>query len=616
MCGIAGFCSYEKDYSTNRKKWEQVLNQMNRVQKRRGPDEEGVYLEKHCGMAHVRLSIIDLNRGQQPMTRCVQGRTCTLVFNGEIYNMKSLRRELEEQGAVFESDSDTEVFLQGYLKYGESFVKRLNGIFGAALWDSYKQTLFLFRDRAGVKPLFYTRKEDTLVYASELKGILAYPKMQAEADRDTLCEIFALGPAKTYGKGVFKDIWEVLPGHYLTYCGGVLKDCCYWELESREHEDSFEETVEKTAWLVEDAVKLQMLSDIPISTFLSGGVDSSLVTAICAKELKKQGKVLNTFSFDFEGNQKYFKANAFQPSQDRPWVEKMVEYCGSNHRFLECDNTELVQYLYKAVDARDLPCMADVESSMLYFCSQVVEHNKVTLTGECADEIFGGYPWFHKKEAFDTQAFPWSFDMKVRQTLLADEVVQELHMEEYAAAAYERTVRETPVLDGEGPEEKRRREIAYLNLKWFMATLLDRMDRTSMYSGLEARVPLADHRIIEYVWNVPWSMKCRDGVVKGLLRHAGEGKLPDEVLFRKKSPYPKTYHPEYEAMLGQQLKEVLADANAPARQFLDRKKVQRFLDSPLDYGKPWYGQLMAGPQMLAFMLQVNYWLETYRVKVL
>ena len=253
---------------------------------------------------------------------------------------------------------------------------------------------------------------------------------------------------------------------------------------------------------------------------------------------------------------------------------------------------------------------------MLYFCSQVVEHNKVTLTGECADEIFGGYPWFHKKEAFEGDHFPWSTSMEPRKILLSDDFAESLGMEEYAHAAYEKTIRETPVLPGEDAHEKRRREISYLNLRWFMVTLLDRMDRTSMYSGLEARVPFADHRIVEYVFNVPWSMKCPDGIVKGLLRHAGEGHLPREILWRKKSPYPKTYDPAYEKLLGDRLKEVLADPNAPVRQILDTKKVHAFLESPSDYGKPFYGQLMAGPQMLAYMLQVNYWLEKYKIRIL
>lgn len=616
MCGIAGFYNPHADYTSEKNKWQYILDNMNHAQKRRGPDDEGTYLNRLCGLAHVRLEIIDLVTGQQPMIRKNGDRECALIFNGEIYNMKELKSELLSEGAAFHTTSDTEVILVGYMLHGKDYVKKLNGIFSIALWDSYTSQIWLFRDRLGVKPLFYTIKNQTLVFSSELKGLFAYPGVAPVLDRNGLCEVFALGPAKSYGKGVFKDILEVLPGHCLTFNGEACITEAYWKLESHPHEDSMEQTVEKTAWLLEDAVKKQMLSDIPISTFLSGGVDSSLVTAICARELKRQGKILNTFSFDFQGNNKYFKSNAFQPSQDRPYVEQMVAFSGTNHHFLECGNQEQLEYLYKAVDARDLPCMADVESSMLYFCSKVTAYNKVTLTGECADEIFGGYPWFHSPQAFRTDAFPWSPNMEPRQVLLADDVIQSLNMEEYAHMAYEKTISETPLLPEDTPEEKRRREIAYLNLRWFMATLLDRMDRTSMYSGLEARVPFADHRIVEYVFNVPWHMKCPDGIVKGLLRHAGEGLLPKDILWRRKSPYPKTYDPAYERMLGDRLKEVLAAPSAPIRTLLDTQKVHAFLNSPSDYGKPWYGQLMAGPQMLAYMLQVNYWLEKYQIQII
>lgn len=615
MCGIAGFCNPYRNLEEEQGRWTQVLEQMNHVQKRRGPDDEGTYINKGCGLAHVRLEIIDLLTGHQPMIKKSQAGEFAIVFNGEIYNMKDLKGQLRQEGYQFSTASDTEVILAGFMLHGADYIKKLNGIFAVAIWDSRKEQLWLFRDRLGVKPLFYTRANDVLVFASEIKGLFAYPGVMPVIDGDGLCEVFALGPAKSYGKGVFKGVLEVLPGQCIRFGREGCSKQFYWKLESHIHEDSFEETVEKTSWLVEDAVKKQMLSDIPISTFLSGGVDSSLVTAICAKELKKQGKVLNTFSFDFVDNDKYFKSNSFQPSQDRPWVEKMAAYAGTNHKFLECSNQNQLDCLFQAVDARDLPCMADVESSMLYFCSEVVGDNKVTLTGECADEIFGGYPWFHKREAFEGNNFPWSMSMEPRKVLLSDELIQELPLEEYAHAAYERTINETPVLPGESPEEKRRREISYLNLRWFMVTLLDRMDRTSMYSGLEARVPLADHRIVEYVFNVPWSMKCPDGIVKGLLRHAGEGKLPQEILWRKKSPYPKTYDPSYERLLGEQLKEVISQPNAPVRKLLDTKKVHDFLESPKDYGRPWYGQLMAGPQMLAYMLQVNYWLEKYRIRI-
>ena len=615
MCGIAGFYNPTEDYIAQKPKWQKVLENMNGVQKRRGPDDEGTYLNHRCGLAHVRLEIIDLLTGQQPMIRKRDGRECAIVFNGEIYNMKELKMQLLSEGASFRTTSDTEVILEGYLLHGREYIKKLNGIFAIALCDSLSNQLLLFRDRLGVKPLFYTLKNHTLVFASEIKGLFAYPGIEPILDQDGLCEVFALGPAKSYGKGVFKDIWEVLPGHCLTFSSDYCRQDAYWKLKSHPHEDSMETTVEKTRWLVEDAVKQQMLSDIPISTFLSGGVDSSLVTAICSRELKKQGKQLNTFSFDFQDNNKYFQSNSFQPSQDRPYVEQMTNFAKTNHRFLECSNEDQFCFLFHAVDARDLPCMADVESSMLYFCSKVKDYNKVTLTGECADEIFGGYPWFHNEKAFQTDAFPWSISMEPRQALLTDEIIHSLPMEEYAHAAYDRTIRETPVLPEDTPEEKRRREIAYLNLRWFMATLLDRMDRTSMYNGLEARVPLADHRIVEYIFNVPWHMKCPNGTVKGLLRRAGEGLLPETILWRRKSPYPKTYDPAYEKMLGKYLKEVISDPAAPVRTFVDSKKVFSFLNSPSDYGKPWYGQLMAGPQMLAYILQVNYWLETYHIQI-
>ena len=407
----------------------------------------------------------------------------------------------------------------------------------------------------------------------------------------------------------------MLPGHFLECSGETVREHCYWKLESRFHEETWEETVEKMRALVEDAVRMQMLSDVPVCTFLSGGVDSSLVSAICSRELRKKGKVLDTYSFDFKDNDVHFRANAFQPSQDRPWVDLVKEDAGTNHRYLECRNEELYGYLFEAVDARDLPCMADVESSMLYFCRKVAKRHKVTLTGECADEIFGGYPWFHKKECFEADTFPWSMDFGPRTILLKDEVAAELPLEEYARAAYRQTVAETPVLEGEAPEEKRRREISYLNLRWFMQTLLDRMDRTSMHVGLEARVPFADHRIVEYAWNVPWDMKYHGGVVKGLLRAAGEGYLPKEVLYRKKSPYPKTYDPAYERLVRGEMLKLLEDGNAPVNTLVDGRKVKAFMEQPSDYARPFYGQLMAGPQLLAYLLQVNYWLVRYRVKL-
>lgn len=616
MCGIAGFYHRERDYGEQEQHYRSLLGRMHQELWRRGPDDAGIYLAKHCGLSHSRLSIIDISGGHQPMLRTAGGKTCGIAYNGELYNGKELRGLLESRGWVFATDCDTEVILLGFMEFGPEFAAKMNGIFAFAVYDSKEETLHLFRDPMGVKPLFYTVQDGELIFASELKGILAHPLVKAEVGREGLNEIFGIGPARSPGCGVLKGVHEVRPGEWIR-CSredGLVKSA-YWKLESHPHTDNEKETVETVSFLVQDAIRRQMVSDVPICTFLSGGVDSSLVSAVCAAELKKQGRRLATFSFDFVDNQKNFKANDFQPSQDRPYVEQMAAFIGSDHTFLECNNQNQIDMLYDSVKAHDLPAMADVDSSMLYFCSQVSKQYKVTLTGECADEIFGGYPWFHKKECMETGMFPWTMDLSPRKELLSEEFLDCLQMDDYVLERYHRSVAETPRWEGDSKEEARRREIAYLNLRWFMQTLLNRMDRTSMYSGLEARVPFADTRIVQYVWNVPWELKAKDGVVKSLLRESGRGLLPEEVLFRRKSPYPKTYDPRYEGILKGMVQEMLLGGGSPVMQFLDKGKVERFLAKTSDYGKPWYGQLMAGPQMLAYLLQVDAWMRQYRITV-
>ncbi|MFT3984368.1 MAG: asparagine synthase (glutamine-hydrolyzing) [Lachnospiraceae bacterium] len=386
MCGISGFCNLNTDFMKEEARWKHVLNRMKQAIKHRGPDEEGDFLSAQAGLAHRRLSIIDLSNGQQPMTRSKDGCTYTIVYNGELYNTKELQKQLLTMGCRFETHCDTEVVLMGYMTLGIDFIRQMNGIFAFAIWNENRHTLCLVRDRMGVKPLFYALTDNTLLFGSEIKALFEFPGFQPRVDAAGLCEIFGLGPARTPGLGVFKDVREVLPGSFLLFDSGGIREDPYWKLISAPHEDSFAETVEKTAYLLKDAVKRQMVSDIPICTFLSGGIDSSLITAICAGELKTEGKQLDTYSFDFIDNEKNFKPNSFQPSRDRPYVTIMADAVNSRHTYLECNNTDLADHLYDAVDARDLPNMADVESSLLYFCKEVSYRNKVTLTGECADE--------------------------------------------------------------------------------------------------------------------------------------------------------------------------------------------------------------------------------------
>lgn len=616
MCSISGFFNPYADYSANRAEYQQILKHMTTSLFHRGPDECGFALSKRCGLAHTRLSIIDLKTGSQPMVYETGGFSYQMIFNGEIYNLPDLKQQLASLGYTFRTTSDTEVLLLSFLEYGPDFVKQVDGIFSFAVYDERHETIYLFRDYFGVKPLFYTFLNDTLIFSSEIKGLFCYPGVEAAVDSDGLNEIFSLGPARSPGSAVFRNIHELKPGFYLSHNRYGTQFTNYWRLSSMPHRDSYEDTIEKTRFLLTDAIRRQLVSDVPVCTFLSGGVDSSVVSAVCAAELRKKGVQLTTFSFDFKDNDKYFKSNSFQPSQDAPFVKKMVDFLKSNHHYLTCDNRTQADLLYESVDAHDLPCMADIDSSLLYFCREVSKSHKVVLTGECADEVFGGYPWFHREEFLKSNTFPWTPSLTPRQSLLSGSLLDALQMEKYVQKIYDTSVSEIAVLPTEDEIESNRRRIGYLNIRYFMQTLLNRMDRTSMHSSLEARVPFADRALVEYIFNVPWEMKAKDGTVKNVLRQASKGLLPDEILFRKKSPYPKTYHPAYEALLSERLKDVLSSANEPILQLVDKETVLLFLDHPKDYGAPWYGQLMAGPQMTAYLLQINYWLKKYQVTIL
>lgn len=613
MCGIAGFCNFQDNYTYNRQPWMDVLVAMRRAIAHRGSDQTGEYLDTNVGLAHTRLSIRDVAGGIQPMCRRASGGDYVIVYNGEIYNTDEIVPELKKKGYTFETTGDTEVILYAYMEYGTRCAAMLNGIFAFAIWDGRENRLVLCRDRLGVKPLFYTLQDGLLVFGSEIKALFQHPAVIPRVSNDSFREIFAIGPARTPGNGVFKGIHEVQPGTLTIFSREGFAEHPYWELEAKPHTDNYRQTVEQVSFLVGDAIRRQMVSDVPVCSFLSGGLDSSIITAVASQFMTENGGALNTFSFDFSGNNQFFRSNDFQPTRDRPFVDMLVSRFPVRHTYLECDTESLADLLPTAVRAKDLPGMTDVDASLMFFCALVKEYNKVALTGECADEIFGGYPWFYREDLFHADGFPWSHDIAARTCLLKDEVVAGLQVEDYARQRYEESLKNVPRLPGESEEEQRRREISYLNIRWFMQTLLDRMDRASMAYGLEARVPFADHRIVEYLYNVPWSMKYRDGAEKALLRDACVGLLPDEVLYRKKSPYPKTYNPAYEELLSQRFRKVLENPSAPVHRFVDKEKAEHFLSSPKDYGKPWFGQLMAGPQMIAYMLQVNHWMEEYKI---
>ncbi|AEI45014.1 asparagine synthase (glutamine-hydrolyzing) [Paenibacillus mucilaginosus] len=613
MCGITGWIDWNKDLTQH----PSVLENMTDTLAPRGPDAAGTWIVPRCALGHRRLSVMDPANGAQPMTRKVGENTFAVVYNGELYNAPELKKELEERGHRFRTTCDTEVLLAAYVEWGPGCVDRFNGIFAFAAWNNEEQSLFAARDRLGVKPFFYAYTEGRLLFGSEPKAILAHPDFPAQINGEGLAEIFAVGPARTPGHGVYKNLTELKPGHCLTLDANGLRIRAYWKLESRPHEDDVEATAAKVQELLRDTVIRQLASDVPVCTLLSGGLDSSALTSLAASYYKDQGLgTLHTFSVDYVDNDKHFKANAFQPNADAPWIQRMTDHLGTVHHPIEFDTPELVEALRQVVSARDLPGMADVDGSLYLFCREIKKHATVAISGEAADEIFGGYPWFHREEALNADTFPWSLATPDRVNLLSKDFVDWVKPEQYVKERYRQALSEVPRLAGENQQQNRMREMSYLNITRFMPTLLDRKDRMSMAVGLEVRVPFCDHRLVEYVWNIPWEIKTSGDREKGILRKALRGVLPEDVLTRKKSPYPKTHNPNYLAAVRSWVLEILDDSSSPLLQFIDVAKIRALAED--DGGKfdlPWFGQLMTGPQLFAYLAQVDTWLRQYKVAI-
>lgn len=610
MCGIAGQFNYNNQ---NIDIYKDVLEIMQQTMNRRGPDQNGIYMGKNIGLAHSRLAVVDIENGIQPMKYVNDNEEYVLVYNGELYNTEDIRKELINKRHDFNGHSDTEVVLHAYVEYKEKCVDLFNGIFAFAIWEKHNNRLFIARDRIGVKPFFYVCKKDKFLFASEIKTLLAHPEVESKIGLEGLAEIMFIGPGRTPGQGIFKQIEELLPGEYgYVDNEGNIDKKIYWSLVDKPHKDNLKQTIEKVRFLVIDSIERQLVSDVKVCTFLSGGLDSSIISAVADMYYAKNNKQLDTVSVGYVNNAKYFKASKFQPNSDEEYIQIMRRNLKGKNHIIELDTPELVRGLYTAVDARDVPGMADVDSSLLLFCKDIKKIATVGLSGECADEIFGGYPWFRDKEIRERYGFPWAQSTEYRASFLREDMREKINPYEYVDERYKKTLRETSVMDCRNSEEKRMKEMINLNFKWFMQTLLDRKDRMSMYNSLEVRVPFCDYRIAEYMYSVPWEYKDYNNTEKGLLRKAMEGLLPEEILWRKKSPYPKTHNPQYLEAVRKELNKVIEDKNAPIHEFIIKEKLVELLNT--DNRTPWYGQLMTTPQTIAYLLQFNYWLKKYNVE--
>ncbi len=606
MCGIAGMIDWQNDMTEQKA----VLKEMTDAIAHRGPDADGFWLSERAALGHRRLIVIDPEGGKQPMLFQDGDDTIALSYNGELYNYQELKEELETKGHTFNTTSDTEVLLHAYLEWDEDCVRHFNGIFAFGIWDERSQKLMLGRDHLGVKPLFFARRNSAIIFGSELKVLLSHPLVDVEVDKEGLAEVFALGPMRTPGKGVFKDIEEVRAGHYMTFTADDVKTEQYWKLESKPHTDDIDTTVKTIRSLLEDTVKRQLVADRPLVSMLSGGLDSSGLTALAGRDYKEEGRTLSTYSIDFVNNEKDFEQDFLRRDMDEPWVKRVVEDVGTDHHSVVFGAEKLVNNLLMPMRARDLPGVGEIETSLYLLFTEMKKDATVALSGESADEVFSGYPWFHQEQFLNADIFPWLVNLGYVSDILSDDLKEKINPDDYRKQRFQDALSEVPFLEGESDLEAKQRQMSYMFITRFLPFMLDRKDRASMMTGFEVRVPFCDYRLVEYLWNIPFEMKSIDNIEKGILRRAFEGILEDDVRNRRKSAYPSTKDAAYLEGISQWMIDVLDDEQSPILPMIDAERVRMIAegnDEDINGSK--------ARQLLDYLLQINGWLKEYKINV-
>ncbi|MDN0199071.1 asparagine synthase (glutamine-hydrolyzing) [Streptomyces sp. S.PNR 29] len=610
MCGITGWVSFDRDLRAE----AATLDAMTETMACRGPDDRGTWAEGPAGLGHRRLAIIDLPGGRQPMTADTPHGTVALVYSGEAYNFTELRRELSGRGHRFTTDSDTEVVLRGYLEWGDALAERLNGMYAFAVWDGRADKLVMVRDRMGIKPFYYHPTSDGVLFGSEPKAILANPLARRRVRLDGLRELFTM--IKAPGHAVWDGMREVEPGTVVTVDRSGVHRRAYWELRTRPHTDDRDATVARVRSLLDDIVRRQLVADVPRCTLLSGGLDSSAMTALAARQLAEHGEKVRSFAVDFLGQAENFVADELRGTPDTPFVHDVARTAGTDHQDIVLDAHALADpdVRAKVIRARDLPAgLGDMDASLYLLFKAIREHSTVALSGESADEVFGGYLQFFDEEARSADTFPWLVrfgrDFGEDAEVLRPDLTKALDLESYVADGYRTAVSDIRRLDGESDFEYRMRQICPLHLTRFVRILLDRKDRASMAVGLEVRVPFCDHRLVEYVYNTPWALKSFDGREKSLLREATADLIPKSVYDRVKSPYPSTQDPAYAAALQEQARDLLARSGHPVFDLVDRERVRRAAhrDTPVS--------TQAARRGLERTLDLALWMDLYTPEI-
>lgn len=614
MCEICGYIGTEpiKD--------KIIIDAMSKHKKNSDNDRVKTYIYGNVAISYFKFGIRGPGYQNQSMSKQYENEKYTIVYNGELYNITEIKTILEQEGYSFETTCDTEIVLVAYIHFKEKCLELFDGVFAFSILEENNNKMFLARDRLGIKNLFYYFKNSNFIFASEIKSILKHPEVKAVIGKQEVCEIFGLGPARSPGKTYFRDIKEILPGYYGIYSENEFNIFKYWDLETNAvKDDNISEIINKVKHLVTNSLKRQLVADVPVCTMLSGGLDSSILTYLA----KEQVQDLNTFSIDFKNNHKNFKENEYQPTSDEDYIKVMVNLLKTNHKNIYFNNEDLFKSLKEAMIARDMPGMADIDCSMLEFCKKIKESGyNMTISGECADEIFGGYPWYYKPTLLYSNTFPWARSLiDARLKIINEKIISKSELNAYVEKAYNDTVKNV-IYESPDVMENKFRKTCYLTVKWFMATLVERADRMSAQAGLTVRMPFADYKIFEYLYNIKAKYKLglidknTEPIEKYILRKAFENELPKEIVYRKKSPFPKTHDPVYLDKIETEVKRIINSSNAPVLQLINIRFIYEILDNHgKDLKENWFGQLMTYPQMLAYLIQINMWLEEYNIEI-
>jgi asparagine synthase (glutamine-hydrolysing) len=598
MCGIAGKVAVSRNAAAVD---ADVVRGMMSLIVHRGPDDDGIYIDRQAVLGHRRLSIIDLNTGKQPISN--EDDTVWIVYNGEIYNFPELRKQLLASGHVLKTHTDTEVIVHLYEDYGEQCVTRLRGMFAFALWDTRKKKLVLARDRVGIKPLYYVQTRDSLLFASEIKAFRADPSVQMELNRqavDTFLTFLYVPGSET----LFQNVQKLDPGHYLVMEEGRVEVSRYWDLKftAPESNGHFRESVEALQEMLKQTVRDHMISDVPVGVLLSGGVDSTALLSFAVHETQKK---VSSFTIGFEGQ---------NFADERPYARLAAETFGTEHHEMTITAKDFLDFLPKYVWHMEEPVCEPPAVALYYVTKLASAHVKVLLSGEGGDEAFAGYQNYRNilwLERLRAAGQPWTSlaagilnglgQVDGFQRFQKYSGMLKVPLEDYyygrtsSPSSFFNRNKGTALYSAEfaqsvetsnSPQRMRElfshvagqpalNQMLYIDTKtWLPDDLLVKADKISMANSLELRVPLLDHKVLEFAASLPVNYKVRGFTTKYILKEAFKGRIPHQILHRRKTGFPVPVESWMNHELKDFVRDVLLDPKTLQRGYFQKKFVE------------------------------------------